>query len=101
VPISTYGNVVRGQNPTNTVEDFTSDLLEYEDKLKSLISEYARLKKEIQGVIEGVSNMQQRTILRLRFIERLSFRDIGIAMSYSKSQIDRLYQKAIENVKIS
>lgn len=37
---------------------------------------------------------------RLRFIERLSFNDIGIAMSYSKSQVFEFYDQAIKNVKI-
>lgn len=100
VPISSYGNVVRGINPVNTTEDYISDLIEYEDKLKVLISEYSRLKKEIQEIIERVPNMRERTVLRLRFIERMSFNDIGIAMSYSKSQVFEFYDQAIKNVKI-
>ncbi|MBO5212858.1 MAG: DUF1492 domain-containing protein [Clostridia bacterium] len=65
------------------------------------MEQYASLKKEIQEKIEGVKDMRERTVLRLRFIERLSFRDIGIAMSYSKVQVQRIYQEAIKNVRIS
>ena len=65
------------------------------------MQDYAKLKAEIQDTIEGVKDMRERTILRLRFIERLSFRDIAIAMSYGKTQIYEIYQRALKNVKIS
>ena len=65
------------------------------------MEQYAKLKAEIQEVIEGVKDMRERTILRLRFIERLSFRDIAICIAYSKSQVERIYQEAIKKVKIS
>ncbi|MBO5212407.1 MAG: DUF1492 domain-containing protein [Clostridia bacterium] len=65
------------------------------------MEQYASLKKEIQEKIEGVKDMRKRTVLRLRFIDRLPFRDIGIAMSYRKSQIYDIYDRAIKNVAIS
>jgi DNA-directed RNA polymerase specialized sigma subunit len=70
-------------------------------KFQRLNETICKLKGEIQDAIEGVKDMRERTILRLRFIERLSFRDIGIAMAYGKSQVHEIYQKAIKNVKIS
>jgi DNA-directed RNA polymerase specialized sigma subunit len=76
-------------------------VLEYEEKLKDLMQSYAQRKGEIQDVIEAVKDMRQRTVLRLRFIERLSFRDIAICIAYSKSQVERIYQDALKNVKIS
>ena len=65
------------------------------------MQDYAKLKGKIQDAIEGVKDMRQRTVLRLRFIERLSFRDIGIAMAYSRPQVQRIYQEALKSVKIA
>ena len=39
------------------------------------MEQYAKFKGEIQDAIEGVKDMRQRTVLRLRFIERLSFQE--------------------------
>jgi hypothetical protein len=39
------------------------------------MEQYAKLKGEIQDAIEGVKDIRQRTVLRLRFIERPSFRE--------------------------
>lgn len=101
-PTANYKSmIVTGGEEHSKTEDNALEVIEYEEKLKALMRDYAKLKSEIQDVIEGVDGMRERTILRLRFIERLSFRDIGIAMAYGKSQIERIYRNAIEKVKIS
>jgi RNA polymerase sigma factor (sigma-70 family) len=92
---------VTGGEKHSKTEDNALRVLEYEEKLKALMEQYAKLKAEIQEVIESVKDMRERTILRLRFIERLSFRDIAICIAYSKSQVERIYQEAIKKVKIS
>ena len=101
-PTANYSDiVVTGGEKHSKTEDCALKVLEYEEKLKGLMEQYAKLKAEIQEVIEGVKDMRERTILRLRFIERLSFRDIAIVMSYGKTQIYEIYQRALKNVKIS
>ena len=101
-PTANYSDiVVMGGEQHSKTEDCALKVLEYEEKFKSLTQEYARLKGEIQDVIESIKDMRERTVLRLRFIERFSFRDIAIVMAYSKSQIERIYQEAIKKVKIS
>ncbi len=101
-PTANYNDiVVTGGEKHSKTEDNALRVLEYEEKLKALMEQYAKLKAEIQEVIEGVKDMRERTILRLRFIERLSFRDIAICIAYSKSQVERIYQEAIKKVKIS
>ena len=101
-PTANYSDiVVMGGEQHSKTEDCALKVLEYEEKLNGLMQEYAKLKCEIQDAIEGVKDMRERTVLRLRFIERLSFRDIGIVMAYGKSQIYEIYQEAIKKVKIS
>lgn len=101
-PTANYSDiVVMGGEQHSKTEDCALKVLEYEEKLKGLMEQYAKLKAEIQDAIEGVKDMRERTVLRLRFIERLSFRDIGIVMAYGKSQIYEIYQEAIKKVKIS
>lgn len=101
-PTSNYEAItVTGGEQHSRTEDCALRVLEYEEKLKALMEQYAKLKAEIQEIIEGVKDMRERTILRLRFIERLSFRDIAICIAYSKSQVERIYQDALKNVKIS
>ena len=101
-PTANYSDiVVMGGEKHSKTEDCALKVVEYEEKLKGLMEQYANLKVEIQDVIEGIKDMRERTILRLRFIERLSFRDIAICIAYSKSQVERIYQEAIKKVKIS
>jgi DNA-directed RNA polymerase specialized sigma subunit len=101
-PTANYSDiVVMGGEQHSKTEDCALKVLEYEQKLKGLMEQYAKLKAEIQDAIEGVKDMRQRTILRLRFIERLSFRDIAICVAYSKSQVERIYQEALKSVKIA
>ncbi len=101
-PTANYSDiVVMGGEKHSKTEDCAIKVVEYEEKLKGLMEQYAKLKGEIQDAIEGVKDMRQRTVLRLRFIERLSFRDIAICVAYSKSQVERIYQEALKNVKIA
>ena len=101
-PTANYSDiVVMGGEKHSKTEDCALKVLEYEEKLNGLMQEYAKLKCEIQDAIEGVKDMRQRTVLRLRFIERLSFRDIAICIAYSKSQVERIYQEALKSVKIA
>lgn len=101
-PTANYKSmIVTGGEEHSKTEDNALEVIEYEEKLKALMRDYAKLKSEIQDAIEGVKDMRQRTVLRLRFIERLSFRDIAICVAYSKSQVERIYQEALKSVKIA
>lgn len=101
-PTANYSDiVVIGGEKHSKTEDCALKVLEYEEKLKGLMQDYVKLKAEIQDIIEAVTDMRERTILRLRFIERLSFEDIAICIAYSESTAKRVYKEAIKKLKIS
>ena len=57
----------------------------------------AILKCEIGEVIDRLDNVNERVILRYKYLLFLSWRDIGAKMNYSKRWVMELHDKAVLN----
>ena len=60
----------------------------------------ARLRREIGTAIDSVPESKLRELLRLRYIENLSFERIAVRMNYSWRQVIRIHGVALSKVVI-
>lgn len=92
---------VKGGTDEDKLQNAVCDIIELEDKIKAEIDEYVRIENEIREVINRQDDVDERLLLRLRYIEFNTFEQIAIKMNYSLRQIWRIHKKALKNVKMS
>ena len=83
-----------GRSLENTVEhidDLTKQLANQRDRLVTL-------RQEIGMAIDSVPDARLRELLRLRYIDGLSFEQIAVRMNYSWRQVIRLHGAALSKV---
>lgn len=83
-----------GRSLENTLErlgELAVELTQQRDKL-------IRLRREIGAAIDTVPDARLRELLRLRYIEGLSFERIAVSMDYSWRQVIRLHGVALNEV---
>lgn len=84
------------------------DLSDYAAKLDELIQELKeeRLEKikrlqSIERVIKEIDNEDAQTILRLRYIDGLRWKEVCVAINYEWAQMHRIHAKALREIKIN
>ena len=83
-----------GRSLENTLErlgELAGELTRQRDKL-------IRLRREIGAAIDTVPDARLRELLRLRYIEGLSFEQIAVRLDYSWRQVIRLHGAALSKV---
>lgn len=83
-----------GRSMEHTLErlgELAGELTDQRDKL-------VRLRREIGAAIDTVPDARLRVLLRLRYIEGLSFEQMAVRMGYSWRQIIRLHGVALSKV---
>ena len=58
------------------------------------------LKKEIAGVIHGVSNLEYQTLLELRYLCFKTWEQIAVQMGYGIDNIYKMHHKALREVTV-
>ena len=76
---------------------FTEKAIELEKEIRQDEEHLAILKCEIGEVIDRLDNVNERVILRYKYLLFLSWRDIGAKMNYSKRWVMELHDKAVLN----
>ena len=97
---SSLAEPVSGGEKHSRTEESALKIIEYESELNEMRNNYTRVKLDIQRAIEEVEDIRQRTILRLRFIDQMTFWDISYKIHYGKSQTFQFYKNALKNIKI-
>ena len=90
----------RGGTPV-TMEELISDKLEIEERIANLEETRKQIRREILAAIDTLTDDKLSEILELRFIECLDYDDIADQLVYTRRHVERLYAKAIEEIKIS
>lgn len=69
---------------------------EKEKELRNMVRSYER----IERAINGLGDTQEKDVLFYRYIKGLKVREVMEEMGYSKRQVDRLHNRALEHLKI-
>lgn len=86
-------------NVHSRVEETVVDIIDLERKIQKEIAEYMRLDEEIRETIGKQENDTEKLLLRLRYIEHLTWEKIAVAMNYSIMQVYRVHKNALKNLK--
>lgn len=81
------------ENTVAHIADLTRQLTAQRDKLVSL-------RQTLGSAIDAVPDARLRELLRLRYIEGLTWERISVRMNYSYMQVCRLHGKALNEIKM-
>ena len=72
---------------------------ELEHELKEKLEERIKLQRSIEHIIDSVDDPLYRVILRSRYIQGKTWKEICDQTNYSRSQINYLHGKALKKIK--
>lgn len=90
---------VQGSQPAKT-DEIIAVYRDVEDELFAKIKSLVIIMRDIERVIDGVSNDRQRDVLRLRYINGLKWEEIAVKLMLDYRWVLRLHGKALQNLTI-
>lgn len=94
--IPPYGAQPRGGKSADAADRLLK-LIELKKDYEKKNANITVRQKEIEAVISQMTDPVERTVLRLRYINNMSWTDIQIAINYERAQTFRIHTKAIKN----
>lgn len=91
---------VQSSNTNDKIVNIISQIIELETEINSEIERFIALKKEIRSVINQVEDVNERLVLKYRHLIFLQWDEICTKLNYSRRQMYRIYDSALENVKV-
>lgn len=85
-------------SPGNALEEMVGKHLELQTRYRAKLEEVAAEQLAIEEAIAALAP-RERTLLRHRYIEGLSWEEVCVAMSYSWRQTHRIHSQALEALK--
>ena len=94
MPISSTRN-------TQRMENIIVKIVDLENEINDEIDRLVDLKADIMRIIKNVDDVEEQTLLELRYLCFKSWKEIADDMGYSTQHIYRLHANAIERLTVS
>jgi hypothetical protein len=78
----------------NTVDD----VVDYEKEFAKIQEKLNRKKAIARKEVDELSDWRERLVLKNRYFSAMSWKEIYIAMHYSRSQINKYHRNALKNI---
>ena len=87
-----------GMESTEIKNIFLEKIIEKEEQIKKKMEELLRVKTEVMSVIDNIDNVNLRVVLKLRYIDSLSWSEIAEKIYASDKTVRRWHNQALELV---
>ena len=87
-------------NSENRLESSVSKIVDIERELVTSIDQLERIRLQVESVINSVPNVNQRNVLRLRYISGMKWEQIAVKLNYDYRWVLRLHGKALNKIAI-
>lgn len=74
--------------------------VDLENQIKQEIADLIDLRKQIHDAIDAVSDLNQKLVLRYRYIENYSWEQVADNLNYSMTSIYEFHRKGLKNIVI-
>lgn len=85
---------------THQMEDIVVKIIELENEINADIDLLVTFKKEVPLVIESVSNMDERMVLRYRYVHNFTWSKIGDELNADERTVRRWHKLALSHITI-
>ncbi len=83
----------RGSGGSSQVEEGAILIMIASEKYESMKAELKEMQDTLSPIIEGISDPLQKNVLRMRYMECRSVREIAYFLNYSEQHIFRILQR--------
>lgn len=90
----------RGGGDKDPMTNGVAKMIELEREIDSKVDKLVELRREIEAGIETVDSNTQRRLLKLRYIDGMTWERVAVEMDYSYMQVCRLHGKALNALKM-
>lgn len=101
---SVSGDMTQERVQTSTVGDKTVNIIakivDLESEIKSEIETFIELKKEIRDTINQLESVNEKLVLKYRYLLFCQWDEICDKLNYSRRQIRRIHDSALVNMEI-
>lgn len=97
-PVISEDKVQTGFNG-DKLGDTIAKLVDIESQINAQIDKYIEIRDEVNRMIDTLENADQRLILRLRYLEFMSWDCIETSYPYSRSTIFRLHKQGLKELR--
>ena len=87
-------------NSENRLESSVSKIVDIEREIGASIDQLERIRLQVESVINSVPNVNQRNVLRLRYISGMKWEQIAVKLNYDYRWVLRLHGKALNKIAI-
>ena len=87
-------------NSENRLESSVSKIVDIEREIGTSIDQLERIRLQVESVINSVPNVNQRNVLRLRYISGMKWEQIAAKLNYDYRWVLRLHGKALNKIAI-
>ena len=87
-------------NSENRLESSVSKIVDIEREIGTSIDQLERIRLQVESVINSVPNVNQRNVLRLRYISGMKWELIAVKLNYDYRWVLRLHGKALNKIAI-
>lgn len=75
-------------------------IMDYEERINREIDKLVNLKQEMEEAIEKLPNMDERLLLRYRYLDSHSWEDIGVLLNASVRTVHRIHSAALQHFSV-
>jgi DNA-directed RNA polymerase specialized sigma subunit len=93
--------VTGGLNDKSKVENAVLKIVQKESDISEKIEHYKLVREEIKATIEKLTDLNERTVLALRYLFFKRFEDIVVMTGYSKTSVFRMHQNGLKHTIIT
>lgn len=87
-------------NSENRLESSVPKIVDIEREIGASIDQLERTRLQVESVINSVPNVNQRNVLRLRYISGMKWEQIAVKLNYDYRWVLRLHGKALNKIAI-
>ena len=87
-------------NSENRLESSVSKIVDIEREIGASIDQLERTRLQVESVINSVPNVNQRNVLRLRYISGMKWEQRAVKLNYDYRWVLRLHGKALNKIAI-
>ncbi len=94
---TTYQNdMVDGSRDVHKREGIICKIVDLQNEINSDIDRLVDLKISIRQIIESLPDMEDRTVLKLRYVRLLKWQEVADTMGYSLRRVHDFHDRAIQ-----
>lgn len=94
----TVSDMPKGSSRSNVIENGVAAIDEIEGTINQDIDNLVNLRREIEGKIDEVENLQLRELLKCRYLDFKSWEEIAFRNGYTWRNAYYLHEKALDKI---